>query len=224
LNNYVDVPLGEWYDNHMSDSARIMSRLRSSFSTTPGLSLKSISPVNTTKDKLNVLDQVLTKIEQSVLDSSVAASAGTIAQAIPQATLDVTNTLNPTQLTTSLKETVRNVSPDISSVEAGAGLQQIEYEPSPELPVEVESYLQKVEEHRDQVLNEVVIADGTTAPSVAHPSIKKPVIVLPITAEEEKAGQKKPLYLSIRWLVEWSKKIMKMFVGEVIYKQESSTS
>ncbi len=208
----------------MSDSARIMSRLRSSFSTTPGLSLKSISPVNTTKDKLNVLDQVLTKIEQSVLDSSVAASAGTIAQAIPQATLDVTNTLNPTQLTTSLKETVRNVSPDISSVEAGAGLQQIEYEPSPELPVEVESYLQKVEEHRDQVLNEVVIADGTTAPSVAHPSIKKPVIVLPITAEEEKAGQKKPLYLSIRWLVEWSKKIMKMFAGEVIYKQESSTS
>ena len=208
----------------MSDSARIMSRLRSSFSTTPGLSLKSISPVNTTKDKLNVLDQVLTKIEQSVLDSSVAASAGTIAQAIPQATLDVTNTLNPTQLTTSLKETVRNVSPDISSVEAGAGLQQIEYEPSPELPVEVESYLQKVEEHRDQVLNEVVIADGTTAPSVAHPSIKKPVIVLPITAEEEKAGQKKPLYLSIRWLVEWSKKIMKMFAGEVIYKQKSSTS
>ena len=208
----------------MSDSARIMSRLRSSFSTTPGLSLKSISSVNTTKDKLNVLDQILTKIEQSVLDSSVAASAGTIAQAIPQATLDVTNTLNPTQLTTSLKETVRNVSPDISSVEAGAGLQQIEYEPSPELPVEVESYLQKVEEHRDQVLNEVVIADGTTAPSVAHPSIKKPVIVLPITAEEEKAGQKKPLYLSIRWLVEWSKKIMKMFAGEVIYKQESSTS
>ena len=208
----------------MSDSARIMSRLRSSFSTTPGLSLKPISPVNTIKGKLNVLDGVLTKIEQSVLDSSVAASAGTIAQAIPQATLDVTDTLNPTQLTTSLKETVRNVSPDISSVEAGSGLQQIEYEPSPELPVEVESYLRKVEEHQDQALNEVVIADGTTVPSVAHPSIKKPVIVLPITAEEEKVGQKKPLYLSIRWLVEWSKKIMKMFAGEVIYKQESSTS
>ena len=183
-----------------------------------------MSSVNTTKDKLNVLDQVLNKIEQSVLDSSVAASAGTIAQAIPQATLEVTDTLNPNQLVTSLKESVVSVSPDISPVESGAGLQQVEYEPSPELPVEVESYLQKVEEQQDQVLNEVVIADGTIAPSVAHPPIKKPVIVLPITAEEEKAGQKKPLYLSIRWLVEWSKKIMKMFVGEVIYKQESSTS
>lgn len=208
----------------MNSSARIINRLRSSFSATSKSSLKPTTSVSSIQDQLNVLDQVLTEVEQNALDSSVAASSGVIAQAVPQATLDVTDTLNPIQTVTSLKESVVSVSPDISPVEAGAGLQQIEYEPSPELPVEVESYLQKVKESQDQAPSEIVIADGTTTPSVVHQSIKKPVIVLPITAEEEKIGQKKPLHWSVRWLVEWSKKIMKMFVGEVIYRQEPSAS
>lgn len=202
----------------MNDPARIMSRLRSSFSTTPKSSSKPAS-INTTQGKLGVLDQVLTEIEKSALKDN----AGVIAQAMPQAALNATDTLNPTQPTTSLKESEASVSPDISPVEAGAGLQQVEYEPSPELPVEVESYLQSVEKHKDQAPDEIVIADGTTQPSVAHPPVKKPVIVLPITAEEEKSGQKKPLHWSFRWLVEWSKKIMKMFSGEVVYRQESPT-
>lgn len=202
----------------MSNSARLMSRLRSSFSTTPQSSLKPAS-INTTQGKLGILDQVLTEIEKGALKDN----AGVIAQAMPQAALNVTDTLNPTQPTASLKESVAAVSPDISSAEAGAGLQQVEYEPSPELPVEVESYLQSVEKNQDQALEEIVIADGTTQPSVAHPPIKKPVIVLPITAEEEKSGQKKPLHWSFRWLVEWSKKIMKMFSGEVVYRQELPT-
>lgn len=176
-----------------------------------------MAPANTTQGQLDVLDQVLTKVETGALKDS----AGVIAQAVPQATLDATNTLNPTQPTTSLKESVAAVSPDISSAEAGAGLQQVEYETSPELPVEVESYLQRVEDHQDQAPDEIVIADGTTQPSVAHPPIKKPVIILPITAEEEKTGQKKSLHWSVRWLVEWSKKIMKMFSGEVVYRRKS---
>ena len=204
----------------MNDPAPIMSRLRSSFSTTPKSSSKPAASINTTQGQLDVLDQVLTEVEQGVLKDQ----AGVIAQAMPQATLEATDTLNPTQPTASLKEAVAAVSPDISPVEAGAGLQQVEREPSPELPVEVESYLQNVEEHQDQAPDEIVIADGTIQPSVAHPPMKKPVIVLPITAEEEQAGQKKSLHWSIRWLVEWSKKIMKMFSGAVIYRQEAPTS
>lgn len=196
----------------MNDSAQLMSRLRASFSTTSQPSLKPAAPVSTTQAQLDVLDQVLTEIEQSSMES--------FAQVVPQATLNATDTLNPAQPTTAtLKESIASVSPDISPIESGAGLQQVEYEGSGELPVEVESYLQKVEEQRDQILNEVVIADGTTVPSTAHPPVKKPVIVLPITPQEEKDGQKKPLHLSIRWLVEWSKKIMKMFAGEVIYRE-----
>ncbi|MBT3250054.1 MAG: hypothetical protein HN846_01250 [Candidatus Pacebacteria bacterium] len=196
----------------MNDPAQLMSRLRSSFSTQPKPSLKPVASVNTTQGQLDVLDKVLTEVEQTSIEA--------IAQAVPQVTLDVTDTLNPAQPTTaSLKESIASVAPDISPIESGAGLQQVEYETSGELPVEVESYLQKVEKHQDQKLSEVVIADGTATPSVSHPPVKKPVIVLPITIEEEKAGQKKSLHLSIRWLVEWSKKIMKMFAGEVIYKE-----
>jgi len=196
----------------MNDPAQLMSRLRSSFSTMPKPSLKPVAPVSATQVQLDVLDKILTEIEQS--------NVGAIAQAVPQVALNATDTLNPVQPTTTLKESTVSVSPDISPIESGAGLQQVEYEQSGELPPEVESYLQKVEEQQNKVLEEVVIADGTTTPSVVHPPVKKPVIVLPITAAEEKAGQKKPLHLSIRWLVEWSKKIMKMFSGEVIYRQE----
>lgn len=194
----------------MNNAARINSRLRSSFSTTSKPSLKPVAPANTTQSQLDILNQVLAEVES-------------MASVAPQATLAATDTLNPTQpITTTLKEAAA-ASLDISPIESGAGLQQIEYEQSGELPVEVESYLQKVEETQAQNLGEVVIADGTTTPSIAHPPVKKPVIILPITATEEKAGQKKPLHSSIRWLVEWSKKIMKMFTGEVIYKQEPTT-
>lgn len=195
----------------MNDPARINSRLRASFSTTPKPSLKPAAPTNATQGQLDILNQVLAEVES-------------MASVVPQATLAATDTLNPTQPppTTTLKEAATAASPDISPIESGAGLQQVEYERSAELPPEVESYLDKVEENQDQTLDEVVIADGTTIPSLAHPPVKKPVIVLPITAAEEKEGQKKPLHLSIRWLVEWSKKIMKMFTGEVIYKEESA--
>jgi hypothetical protein len=47
------------------------------------------------------------------------------------------------------------------------------------------------------------------------------VVVLPITEEVEEAGKKKNPNFSIRWLVEWSQRIIKMFAGKVVYKRES---
>ncbi len=204
----------------MTDPAQVMSRLRSSFSTS-SIANKKVATVDTTQGKLDVLDQVITEVEKEALKGN----AGVIAQAVPQATLAATDTLNPEQVSaTSLKESATSISPDIGPVESGAGLQQVEYEANPELPVEVESFLQKVEEQADHSFEEVVIADGSTQPSVAHPPVKKPVIVLPITLEEEKEGQSKPIHWSYRWLVEWSRKIMKMFSGEVIYRQETPSA
>lgn len=201
----------------MNDSAHLMSQLRASFSSNPRSSANQNSTtasvaVNTTQGQLAILDQVLTEIEG---DDNV----GVMAQVAPQAALAATDTLNPTAPTVSLKEAESNLSPVISPAESGAGLQQVEYEQSPELSPEVESFLHKVENQQNSDLNEVVIADGTVTPSTANPPVKKPVVVLPITQEEEKSGQKKPLRMSIRWLVEWSRKLMKMFAGEVIYRE-----
>lgn len=207
----------------MSDFARLNHRLRlllspirptalSSFASQKSDPTTSISADISTQDQLKVLDQILTEIESS--------GAGSFAYVVPQAALQATDTLNPTQSTTTLKEVESALSADISPVEAAAGLQQIEHEPSPELPTEVESYLRKAESHQEKLAPEIVIADGSVQVSGAHQPAKKPVIVLPITAKQEEAGQKKSLRHSLRWLVEWSRKIIKMFTGKVIYRPE----
>lgn len=217
----------------MSASARLQNRLRSSFSsssqlglggvsltsTTPPISVTPTTHATSTQDQLEILDKVLTEVEQIVVPST-----GVFAQAIPQATLQATDTLNPSQPATTIKEVESSISPDISPIEAGAGLQQVEYELSAELPIEVESYLQKVDQRQEQIPQEIVIADGSTMVSTTHQPAQKPVIVLPITQKEEQEGQKKPLHWSFRWLAQWSQKIMKMFSSRVIYRQEVSVS
>jgi hypothetical protein len=197
----------------MTDPARLKNRLRSSFSSSSQPSLKGMTsptPSTQTQVQLDVLDKVLTEIEQ----------AGVLAQVIPQVTLQATDTLNPVSSATALKESEASIVPDIGPVESGAGLQQVEYEPAPELPVEVESFLEKVEDRQEEMPDEIVIADGSTSLSMAHQPVKKPVIVLPITPEIEAAGQKKSPHWSIRWLTEWSRKIIKMFSGKVVYRQQ----
>ena len=127
------------------------------------------------------------------------------------------STQSPPQVGASMKE--RHAS-SVAPVEAGANVQWVEYEKSPEIPPEVESYLTKVEDNQDQLPQEIVIADGTTQVNPTQfPA--PPLIVLPITHEIEEAGKKKNPTWSIRWLVEWSRKIMKLFAGRAVYRQEN---
>lgn len=94
----------------------------------------------------------------------------------------------------------------------------VEIEPQKELSPEVESFIEKVEDQQDQLPQEIVIADGNmTLSPVQYPA--QPVIVLPITQDIEKMGENKAPKFSVRWLVEWSHKIVKIFAGKVIYKQ-----
>jgi hypothetical protein len=96
---------------------------------------------------------------------------------------------------------------------------QLETEPSPELSPEVEAYLQEVQQLKNQVPQEIVLADdGQTISSKPH--IAQPVIVLPINEQEEQEGSKKNPTFSFRWLVEFSRKLMKAFDGKVIYREE----
>ncbi len=147
------------------------------------------------------------------------ASEGAAAQAVLSTIQEVEDPLNPPNpAPASAKENFeRPAAPDVASVDAGGAVQHIETERNPEVPVEVEGFLQRVEDFSAQEPQEVVIADGTSEQATTnYPS--RPVIVLPITEEEEKAGKKKSPRYSIRWLVEWSHKVIKMFAGKVIYR------
>lgn len=109
-------------------------------------------------------------------------------------------------------------SPDFSGIDHIPGVQSVEHEPNPELSPEVASFLEKAEKNEGQLPEEITVAEdaGTSMP---RRTPKKAVVVLPITPEVEKQGMKKSPSWSIRWLVEWSRKIMKMFSGDVIYRE-----
>lgn len=180
-------------------------------------------------DALSVLEAAIAQASQQ---SDVARQAaektlqrateetGELAQVLPSAILTATNTLNPVTPTTTAKESEGLKSPDKSNqAEAGTGIQAVEVEKNPELPPEVEGFINKVEQQADQLPKEIVIADAIKNLPQHHPLPKQPVIILPITPEIEKAGATKSPKFSVRWLVEWSRRIMKMFVGKVIYRQ-----
>lgn len=105
-------------------------------------------------------------------------------------------------------------------VELPGGMQYVETEPQPEIPLEVESFLHKVEQHPEQQPKEIVVTEKPRH-SYTPPPPKRTVRVLPITKEELEAGKKIGVQNSFRWLVEFSEKVTKMFTGAVIYRQDS---
>lgn len=110
------------------------------------------------------------------------------------------------------------------AVEAGATLQYVENEPNPEISPEVSEYLQHAEDHHKGEPHEVVVGEAQQDVPLATNMPKKSVVVLPITEEvDKKGGRKGPLH-SVRWLVEWSRKLIKKFSGEIIYRQRETTN
>ena len=162
-------------------------------------------------DELALLDKILAEAEQSAPQA--------VPTAMFQAVAEATQALTP-KTGSGGKETIGATAGVKNVVEAGGSTQYVEYEPNPELPPEVEGYLNKTEQHSDQAPPEIVIADSVTSMPTDRQLPSQPVVVLPITPEVEKIGMSKPPQFSIRWLVEWSHKIMKMFVGKVIYFQK----
>ena len=177
-------------------------------------------PSNTVQDNPTQTNSAKTN-ESLDIFGEVLDELGLVApQSVVTAIDRETNTLNPANPARSSKEKLESSSTlDSASIDAGSGVQIVEHERVPEIPVEVESFLHRVEDHQDQAPKEIVIADGTLETSKAsYPST--PVVVLPITQEEGEEGKKKPLKFSFRWLVEFSHKIVKLFAGKVIYKEE----
>lgn len=187
-------------------------------------------------DELSVAEQVLDQFDPNLAQAadvpgvdaaSTPDAVGSLAQAIPQTLTtvipDPLNPPNPAPVGTTKKETYQ-VGPAIAEAPAPTpeypgGIQSVEQEKSPEIAPEIESFLRQAEQQPDQLPQEIVIADNQEVSSVAHHP-KQPVVVLPITAKVQDDGKNKDFRLSIRWLVEWSVKIMKKFSGKVIYKEE----
>ncbi len=156
------------------------------------------------------------------------AHSGLASQALPSAADQAYYQHQAQQSGQSFKEVVaapaqtavESTTAAAAPVEAGANIQYVEQEKTPELPPEVEGYLQHVEDNADQAPEEIVIADATSTP-LAPKYPKQSVVVLPITPEVEEEGAKKNTSFSIRWLVEWSRKLMKVFSGTIIYREDS---
>lgn len=155
--------------------------------------------------KLDTFDSVLDQVESSSSDYTTLAALASEANA-------------PTSAApggAARKEKLEGTA--VPSVESG-GITYVEQEPQPEIPVEVESFLKRVDNSADKIRQEIVLADAQLATqNQKHPA--KPVIVLPITPAIEKSAQGKSTKFSVVWLVEWSRKIIKKFLGRVVYKE-----
>ncbi len=164
----------------------------------------------TEDERLALLDQVLTETEQ----------ASSVFDQVMPAAIIATDPLNPQGAVSSSARKPETVATNSSPQEAGL-IGQVEYEPSSELPVEVEGFLERVEDHADKLPQEIVIADehAQLLPQ-SHPT--QTVIMLPITEQDEQ-NPVKDVKLSLTWLLEWSHKIIKKFVGKVVYRHESNS-
>ncbi len=109
-----------------------------------------------------------------------------------------------------------------NATEMGANIQYVEQERNPELPVEVEGFLQHVDDNFDQAPEEIVMANLEQPEPLPSKVPKQSVIVLPITPDQEKEAARKGTKFSVKWLVEWSRKIMKIFEGSVVYRTTES--
>lgn len=193
-------------------------------------------PAVTDDQALAVLDQVISDVSQlpsthapvgttpAVMNSVVsqASLGGDItgfAQAIPQTVQQVTEQAIQSAQPMSGSGTTKEAPKLTISTETPSGT-GTEVEPVKELemPSEVEAFLQKVEDNASQLPEEIVVTQDAGA-TATKPYPKQPVIVLPITPDVEKEGSSQPPTASVRWLVEWSKKLMKVFTGKVIYWQ-----
>lgn len=176
----------------------------------------SEKPSEPQKEKDEFSSDFLTKLlPEDEFSSPLPAAVPTAVNQMADASL------NPPQAVSS---TVKEVAPSVLTIETpqvdvSPGLQYVETEPNL-VPPEVESFLTHVENHHEQLPQEIVIADQSDTGAIVQP-MAQPVVVLPITSEIEKNGARKDSTFSVRWLIEWSRKVMKMFAGKIVYRTSS---
>jgi len=81
-----------------------------------------------------------------------------------------------------------------------------------------ETGLERIEKEQ-YILKKPVLDDQTGQILVTAPTLQKPVVVLPLTEEEFQVGLTSKIENSIRWLAEWSKRLIKMLGGKVGFRE-----
>ncbi len=171
-------------------------------------------------EALDLLEQIIDEVEQERQPAIVQSNDQIFSDQSPLVKPGVDlPTLDQSPVSSTRKE-IEGASQQ--SIEQGANVQVVEVEKSPELSLEVEKYLQEVHDDKDQAPKEIAIADEIANLPTQNQFVSEPVIVVPITPEIEKRGKRKSPKFSIRWLVEWSQKIIKMFAGKVVYLEPAS--
>jgi hypothetical protein len=206
----------------MAARSRLFARMKNSLSSAGDASATVVSTPAATqvvaRPTAPIAEEVVPPQPTPISTQLPATEPSVLAQVAPQV-IQQNDQLNPPGATGSLsKEQSQVFTVEHPAIDHPAGVVSVEQLRNPEIPVEVESYLQKVAGNQEQLPEQVVIADATAAQPTNH-YLAQPVIVLPITPEVEKKGAHRGTKFSIRWLVEWSWKVMKMFKGQVIYRQ-----
>lgn len=202
----------------------------------PALSPTPILPNEQSDDdeKLTLFDSILTEAEQigTVANGSPSISttpdtpgsdasalfASVPPQALPQATEDMWQQAQPQEKSGTSKERADAAwSVEAAVQESGGMLAAVEQEKQPEITAELESYLQRVEHNQESPAKELAqlipLVAATTAPAATEL-----VRVLPVTKTTAAVGRTKNPKFSIRWLIEWSDKLVKMFRGKIAYR------
>lgn len=168
--------------------------------------------------RLELFSDVLDEIDGGVQESqeAVASESIVLAQALP---LAVSSYQEPLQVGIGGKKESMGGSQSVNSAELPGGVQYAEVEHAAELPPEVENYIEQVIDHAQTQPETVVVAEAAPQPAPSVTAPQRVVKVLPLTKMQEEIGLKKNPKFSVRWLVEFSHKIAKMFFGGVIYRQ-----
>lgn len=102
--------------------------------------------------------------------------------------------------------------------ETGGTLQVAETEPpAAEVAPELESYLATVEDQQNTPAKQLehLVPDTVV---MGQPVLEQQLVrVLPLTSVQSAAAAKKSARFSVRWLYEWSQKLIKVFKGKVMY-------
>ncbi len=193
-------------------------------------------------EKLNLFESVLDEAERlpvavdqvqsapvetpanTMSDDAAALFASVPPQALPQATEDLWQQAQPKGGVSGKEQANANWSIDTAVQESGGMLTSVEAERSAEISPEVEKYLQRVERDQESPAEEL----AKLIPTVLAPTEPAPTEVarvLQVTKKMAAIGHKKSPTFSVRWLVEWSDKLIKMFRGKAVYrKPDSATS
>jgi hypothetical protein len=103
-----------------------------------------------------------------------------------------------------------------------ASNQPAEYENSQvELEPTIEKLQAEVEQHKMKAPENVVVRQDTPQQPLPK-TVAQPIIILPLTEESMKKGKKKSPTESIRWLVAWANRQLRLFKNILVVYRKSS--